>query len=282
MTGWLDPLRARLDAAARPIRFFVRDDDVGWGDEQLWVLLDRLAGTATPVDLAVIPAELTGRLAAALARRVKQADGPIGLHQHGWAHVNHEPEGRRCEFGAARTDDAVRHDVRRGRETMIAAFGPAAAEVFVPPWNRCSAATARIVRDEGVRGLSRDASAVPFDVAGLAEVPVVVDWLAKRRGGGHVDAAERGALLATAASGGQPVGVMLHHAVMTETDFDHVDELSRLLHAHPGAALCSIAELVRQAQMSESSPSARPVSTSSSTAPASPGRARPLIKRRAR
>ncbi len=280
MTGWLDTLRARLDRADRPVRFFFRDDDVGWGDERLWVLLDRLATTATPVDLAVIPAHLSTRLAAELARRARH--GPIRFSQHGWAHVNHEPEGRRCEFGAARTDDAVRTDVRRGRETMLAAFGPAAGEVFVPPWNRCSAATARVLRDEGVLGLSRDATAVPFDIAGLVEVPVHVDWLAKRRGGGHVDAVERGELLATAASGGQPVGVMLHHAEMTDADFDHVDELARLLHVHPHATLCSIGELVREAQASASSPSARPVSTSSSTAAASPGRARPLTKRRAR
>jgi len=288
MTGWLDPLRNRLDEAPGPVRFFFRDDDVGWDDECLWLLLDRLACTATPVDLAVIPAQLDGRLAAALARRARRAEGRIGLHQHGWAHVNHEPEGRRCEFGAARSNDAVRADVRRGRETMLAAFGPAAGEVFVPPWNRCSAATARILRDEGVLGLSRDATAVPFHLAGLAEVPVVVDWLAKRRGGGRVDAAERGTLLATAASGGSPVGVMLHHAAMTDGDLDHVDELARMLHAHPRATFCSIAELVhtrmpgRAAQTRASSRSARPVSSSSSTATASPGRARPLTKRRAR
>jgi hypothetical protein len=142
---------------------------------------------------------------------------------------------------------------------MIAAFGPAAGEVFVPPWNLCSEATAHVLRDEGGLALSRDATAVPFGIAGLTEVPVLVDWLAKRRDGGHVDAAERGAMLATAASGGQPVGVMLHHAVMTDADFDHVDELARLLHGHPHAIPCSIAALVRQAQTSASSPSTRPV-----------------------
>jgi hypothetical protein len=280
MTGWLDTLRARLDLADRPVRFFLRDDDVGWGDERLWLLLDRLAITATPVDLAVIPARLSTRLAAELARRARYE--PIGFLQHGWAHVNHEPEGRRCEFGSTRTDDAVRTDVRRGREAMLDALGPPGGEVFVPPWNRCSAATARVVRDEGALGLSRDVTAVPFDIAGLVEVPVNVDWLAKRGGAGHVDAVERGELLATAAFGGQPVGVMLHHAVMTEADIDHVDELARLLHVHPHATLCSISELVREAQASASNPSACPVPASSSTAAASPGRARPLTKRRAR
>ena len=115
---------------------------------------------------------------------------------------------------------------------MRAAFGPASCEVFVPPWNRCSEATARGLRDEGVRAVSRDVTAEPFGLAGLAEVPVTVDWLAKRRGGGRVSAPERGQLLATAASESRPVGVMLHHAVMTDEDLDHVDELAGVLDAH--------------------------------------------------
>ena len=91
----------------------------------------------------------------------------------------------------------------------------------MPPWNRCSEATAQVLRDEGVRAVSRDATAEPFDLAGLAEVPVTVDWFAKRKGGGRVTPAERGQLLASAAAGSRPVGVMLHHAVMSDEDLDH-------------------------------------------------------------
>ena len=35
----------------------------------------------------------------------------VGLHQHGLAHVNHEREGRRCEFGPARGAAAQRRDI---------------------------------------------------------------------------------------------------------------------------------------------------------------------------
>ena len=123
MTPWLDPLLGMLDASTHPIVFFFRDDDVGWGDERLWALLDRFDGTATPVDLAVIPALLTAQLTAELRRRRERSNGRVALHQHGWAHVNHETAGRRCEFGASRRTADVRADVRRGQAAMAAAFG---------------------------------------------------------------------------------------------------------------------------------------------------------------
>src|SRR5205823_3060705 len=36
---WLDPLRAALDDAVEPVAFFFRDDDAGWGDGRLLLLL---------------------------------------------------------------------------------------------------------------------------------------------------------------------------------------------------------------------------------------------------
>jgi hypothetical protein len=228
---------------ARQVTFFFRD--VGWADDRLWALLDRFRLAAIPVDLAVIPALLTGPLISELRRRIEQSGGRIGVHQHGWAHVNHEPDGRRSEFGASRRAADVSADLRRGRATMQAAFGPGCADVFVPPWNRCSGDTARALRDDGVRALSRDATADPFDLAGLAEVPVTVDWLAKRRDGGPITAEQRGELLAKASIEPRPVGVMLHHAVMTDDDLDDVEQLAGLLRTHPRVSPCSMLELLR-------------------------------------
>src|SRR5262249_57517048 len=91
-----------LDAVATPIRFFCRDDDIGWGDDWLFGLLDLFATYAVPIDLAVIPRALTPGLARQLCTRVEVASGRIALHQHGFAHVNNEPAGRKCEFCPAR------------------------------------------------------------------------------------------------------------------------------------------------------------------------------------
>ena len=40
------------------------------------------------------------------------------LHQHGLAHVNHEREGRKCEFGPARAAAAQRRDIAAGRARL--------------------------------------------------------------------------------------------------------------------------------------------------------------------
>src|SRR5215510_293069 len=118
MRTWLDPFRQALDAVATPIRFFCRDDDIGWGDDRLFELLDLFATYAVPIDLAVIPRALTPGLARQLCTRVEVASGRIALHQHGFAHVNHEPAGRKCEFGPARSTAMQQHDIALGQQRL--------------------------------------------------------------------------------------------------------------------------------------------------------------------
>ena len=40
------------------------------------------------------------------------------MHQHGYAHVNHEPEGRKCQFGASRSAAEQSDDIAAGRELL--------------------------------------------------------------------------------------------------------------------------------------------------------------------
>ena len=111
MTAWLDPVREALDRAPAPVTLFFRDDDAGWRDDRLLALLDRFDDVCLPIDLALIPSEIGPESAAALASRVDSSGGRLGLHQHGFAHANHEPEGRKCEFGPSRSacGSASRH-----------------------------------------------------------------------------------------------------------------------------------------------------------------------------
>ena len=158
--------------------------------------------------------------------------------------------------------------------------------MFVPPWNRCTRVTATLVRDFGFLALSRDVTAGREDVPGLVELPVTVDWFAKRRGGGVVDRYERGELLAAAvravrtrdedARAPRAVGVMLHHAVTGADDLVDVEALADLLAGHPRAAPRLMAELLPG--QNGSAVSAMPASTCAT----SPGWARPLTSRRAR
>ena len=216
-----DPLLAALDALpghAAPVRFFIRDDDAGWADERLHALLDCTAQAGVPIDLAAIPQAVQPSLAAALHQRI-DAGQQIGLHQHGLAHTNHEPEGRKCEFGAARNAAQRRDDLASGRARLQALFGSRLDDIFTPPWNRCTADTPALLAGLGVTALSRDRGATPQH--DLAELPVDVDWCKQvRLADGDIDAAGQQASMALAAlvQPGAIIGLMLHHAVMADAE----------------------------------------------------------------
>ncbi|HKP16867.1 MAG TPA: hypothetical protein VJT84_00215 [Gaiellaceae bacterium] len=235
MTAWLDPLRAALDEA--PVTFFFRDDDAGWQDERLRRLLAVFDRRCVPVDLAVIPCALGTKLA-----RELRARGPtVGLHQHGFAHANHEVEGRKCEFGPSRGEEEQRRDVEGGRALLEERLGPALDPIFTPPWNRCTPTTGRVIAAAGFRVLSRESRAPRLGIDGLDELPVHVDWLA-HRAGVRLTREELGERLAAHARRGGPIGVMLHHAVMDDADLRGVDELLRVVASR--AQVARMAELV--------------------------------------
>src|SRR5262249_37874874 len=118
VTAWLEPLREALDLAPRPVSVFFRDDDAGWRDDRLFPVLDLFEERALPLDLAVIPAFPRPMLARELVRRVDRPDQVLRLHQHGYAHRTHEPQGRSCEFGPARDRAAQLRDLERGRRRL--------------------------------------------------------------------------------------------------------------------------------------------------------------------
>jgi peptidoglycan/xylan/chitin deacetylase (PgdA/CDA1 family) len=225
--SWLDPVRVALDDGPCPV--FFRDDDAGWGDERLRALLDLFDRRSLPIDVAVIPAELHPSLAAELAARAR--DGAVHLHQHGYAHVNHEPVGRKCEFGPSRSYPEQAADIRHGQAVLRDAFGDLLDPVFTPPWNRCSSDTAAALADAGFAILSRDGTAAPLDCP-IAEVPITVDWFGSRKGVRWTpfQLVEK---LAEAVRSGRPVGIMLHHAVTDPGEFAAIGALLALLSTHP-------------------------------------------------
>jgi hypothetical protein len=235
VSAWLDPTRQALADASKPVTFFIRDDDVGWADEQLFALLDVFAEVSLPIDLAVIPRALTPRLARWLQRRRQH----IELHQHGYAHANHEPEGRKCEFGPFRSRARQRLDITRGQRRLRALLGDGVRPIFTPPWNRCTAETAACLVELGFVALSRDRSAGWLGIAGLAELPVSFDWFATRKGW-PLSRDERGDLLAQQVRTALPVGIMLHHAPMDADDLAALRELLVLLADHPSARVRSM------------------------------------------
>ena len=175
-----------------------------------------MTGLQVPLALAAIPTAIGPRLAADL-RSLATAGAPmISVHQHGFAHANHEPAGRKSEFGASRPRDLQRQDLANGRERLQHALGLALPPIFTPPWNRCTRDTAECLVELGFEVLSRDVTAEPFGLAPLHELPVCLDWTGRR--GARMGAAHWGETIARAIAPGATVGFMLHHAAMSADD----------------------------------------------------------------
>lgn len=239
-------LNAALAAGGEEITVFFRDDDAGWADARLLALLDVFRAQQVPLDLAVIPCALSVALAAQLRRRCAQQ--PLGMHQHGYAHINHEPTGRKCEFGPARSAAQQTGDVLAGQLRLRALLGSIDA-IFTPPWNRCSQATVEALRAGGIATLSRDHKAAPLKLDGLRECPVQVDWCkwtqASLPAWQSLDAQ-----LARYADDGRVLGIMLHHAVMSDADLQVLQDLIHVLRQHPRVHL----RLMRETLIEQSHP----------------------------
>jgi hypothetical protein len=247
MTRDWQVLIAALDAAPAAVPFFLRDDDAGWDDTRLFALLDRTEHAGVHIDLAVIPQAMAPALADSLCARADAAPGLIGLHQHGFAHRNHEAIGRKCEFGDSRSAAAQQDDLCSGRERLRECFGARLDAIFTPPWNRCSAATPPLLAQLGFTALSRSRGAAPQQ--SLPELPVDVDWCKQRRlaaaQGGCSGPLVAAALAQRVATGG-PVGLMLHHADMDSNDLALLDELLQATRRHPHVRWMPMRDLLPQ------------------------------------
>jgi hypothetical protein len=229
MVRWLDPVAAALDAAPAPVPVFFRDDDAGWRDDRLRALLERFEAHGLPLDVAAIPQAL----GPGMARELQQRD--VAVHQHGLAHVNHEPDGRRYEFGPSRPADVQRADIEAGRTLLAERLGGTVEPIFTPPWNRCTRDTGVCLAELGFAVLSRESRAEPLGVPGLRELSVSLDWSRLAP-----EAFARGFAAATA-----PVGVMFHHAEMDDYDLERADELLALVAGHERALARPMMEIVR-------------------------------------
>lgn len=215
-----------LDRRMRPLHLYFRDDDAGWAAERLDALLDMFARLDCPIDLAVIPAVLTEAEAGRLAARRARQPG-VAFHQHGFAHLNYEPEGaRKCEFGSSRPVDRQCADIAMGRERLLGLLGEV-EPMFTPPWNRCLPETVVRLPGLGFAVYSDDAAAVP-QPGGPLHVPIHLDWERARRSDQQL-----AALQTLFARDEEHLGLMLHHAVMTRSAIDEFAAVLAAVRNHP-------------------------------------------------
>ncbi len=215
-------LGEQLERESRRPDIFFRDDDADRDIPELRRLLDVFGSKRTPISLAVIPGTLSPD-GARLLRDLAEAPW-VELHQHGWMHTNHEPEGRKCEFGPSRGLAQQRLDIMRGRERLLDQLGDRCVPIFTPPWNRCTSETCRALVELGFTALSKDQSPCPAAVD-IPEASIAVDIFTWKRGPQLKSAEGIGAELLKRFRRSEPVGILLHHKVMAGQAFALVESL---------------------------------------------------------
>lgn len=248
MNSSLARLRSALERRgpqAAPPRLFFRDDDVDEDEPTLRRLLRLFAERNTPVNLGVIPGRLTAACVELLAHAAGAAPAKLELNQHGWRHINHEREGRKCEFGPSRSYAEQSADIAQGRERMTEAFGTNWFPVFVPPWNRCTEDTCRALDHLGFRAISAKRGGSVVTGYRFEEISITLD-IYSWNGGARLKSPEEviDDLIAQL-SGRQTIGVALHHKVMDERAFSFMASLLDTLASHQTARFHTFQSLLK-------------------------------------
>jgi peptidoglycan/xylan/chitin deacetylase (PgdA/CDA1 family) len=219
----LDEAAANLEKGTGVIVFF-RADDIGVPGEGFAKLVDLFRRKGVPLTLSVVPAWLT-------RPRWQELQDLCGKNrqlwcwtQHGWRHVNHEPRGRKLEFGPSRPALRKRDDLWLGFQRLSELMGEVFVPAFTPPWNRCDGETLDALQGLGYKALSRSLGAQPPPPATVTEYPVSVDLHTRKEqdaGDGWQNLC--GELRENLANGF--CGVMIHHQRMNHRAFVFLDLL---------------------------------------------------------
>lgn len=161
-----EPLREELrrwQALSRQCGFWWRDHDLSINTPQFQLLRQVSEYYNVPVLVAVIPF-LADR---SLAQDALGMD-TLFFCQHGFAHMNHEPEGMpKSEFGKSRSLEEIEQNIRLGREQLNRLFGERSLPVFVPPWGNLEPEVAQLLPKIGLTGLSQH---------GLRSLDIIPYW----------------------------------------------------------------------------------------------------------
>ena len=227
-TPWQMELRenlALIQAEGKEVRIFFRDDDIDEDEESLIRLLDLFLAHGAPLNLAVIPDLLTEATVKRLHRRELWIPESLGLIQHGWKHVNHEQEGRKCEFGISRSLADKFNDIARGKSRLEEAFGPRFYPAFTPPWNRCTQDTFGVLDELGFVVFSKDREKELVQGHRFQEISTTLDLYRWKGGATLKPADEVVPTLISQLWELDTIGILLHHKVMDVTALTFLDQL---------------------------------------------------------
>lgn len=241
MVDW-SGLEEELDAwrkAGLTATFWWRDDDARGVTEKLDRLLALRNAVGVPLGLAVIPASAHDPLARRLASLAE-----VTVLQHGYAHVNHAPEGeKKVEIGAGRPAQQILGELIAGRDKLYSLFSLKSLPVLVPPWNRIDPAIVAALAERGFTGLSTWGPRDAAETAGLAQINThidIVDWRGDRKFVGEAAALGQAVDHLRArrlgdADGAEPTGLLTHHLALDKGCWKFVAAFLARTKDHPAA-----------------------------------------------
>jgi hypothetical protein len=207
---------------------FFRADDIALAGRQFADMLAVFARYRVPLSLAVVPAWMTS-LRWKEIKHMAAGDSKLWCwHQHGWRHQNHEPSGKKQEFGPARAAEDIRKDLDRGRRRLETILGNEFTPIFTPPWNRCDERTLAFLAESGYRAVSRFSENPPKAPPGLADIAVTVDLHTRKESDPKVAWNNLFSELTQSLAAGC-CGVMLHHRRMNEAAVSFLELLLVLM-----------------------------------------------------
>ncbi len=246
----LDQILDRQGEDSKPKTVFFRADDIAVPGPGFDQLLDLFIKHETPLNLAVVPAWLT----LPRWRKLKEKSAPgAGLwcwHQHGWRHINHEPSGKKQEFGPSRTRQQLRDDLQRGRNRLEKIIGADFSPIFTPPWNRCSRETLTALSDLNYTAVSRGSADEALPAGNLPEFNVHVD-LHTRKETNIAEAWDNLFHELSRALQQDHCGIMLHHQRMNHAAFLFLEILLQLLKTGKGIRVKGFKDLQEPGTMTK-------------------------------
>jgi predicted deacetylase len=207
-----------------PITVFFRADDVAVPGKQFQELVHVFTRYQVPLSMSVVPTWLTAARWKGIERLCRKDPNLWCFYQHGWRHMNHEPTGKKYEFGPARSIAEIEHDLMRGRERLTSLMQNAFFPAFTPPWNRCSKETMVILKRSGFRALSRSRGASPVVPAGMPDFQVNVDLHTRKEPTAAPGWKNLYGEIAAAIADGF-CGIMIHHQRMNDHALVFLDRL---------------------------------------------------------
>jgi len=225
---------------------FFRADDIAAPGVQFRCLTEIFSFHHAPLCLAVVPAWLTAARWKAVEGIGKKSPDLWCWHQHGWRHANHAREGKKQEFGSARTPTELAHDILCGRRRLRDLMGQSFYPVFTPPWNRCEKDALDVLKASGYFAVSRSRGSLPPPPPGLMSFDVDVDLHTRKdaaAGDGWDDLFKE--LYQAIVRG--CCGIMIHHQRMNSAAFDFLDTLLKALKAQTRIRLVHFKDIENQA-----------------------------------